>query len=420
MNKEQNNLHNEAYDDFRWYLDTAYAVKGAGEVIGLSVGYPAAGEFPLPHTVLDKLMPYEGGKEKPRPGYGWEAGSGSLRQAVIDFENLLHGTSYTKDNICMVAGASYGLNRILEQIYNDDMGVKKKLIVVAPTFYRMLGRVDRFASVVSIIGREENDFQITVDEILSNIDQDTKAVFILNPSNPTYLYYSDTFFEKIIPVLKKMGIYLIIDESGDAFFMGNHKERLKRFPPVIGSDNVIRIVTASKKYLFAEYRIGYVLAEKNFMGDKSKGFVKLIGDDIGNAPLAANEAWEQIVKHEILYLNGETCKDLDCDFEKVFSENNNRINDLRCLAIDKLKKSKYIGNVITPNTNFNICFNVINSKYKTDKELYKALLLKTDVSILPCSGLGISATKMYFRLTYGLNEAVLNDALDKFLAFIEH
>lgn len=420
MDLEKNyNLHNDAYDDFCWYLDTTYATKGSEQVIGLSVGYPAAGVFPLPHCVLDKLMPYKNGKEKPRPGYGWEAGSSSLRQSVIAFENLLHGTSYTKENICMVAGASYGLNRILEQIFGDKASTKNKLIVVAPTFYRMLGRADSYASVVSIVGKEENNFQITADEVLSSIDTGTKAIFILNPSNPTYLYYSDDFFEKIIPVLKEKGVYLIIDESGDAFFMGNHRERLKKFPSIIGLDNVIRIVTASKKYLFAEYRIGYVLAGKDFMGDKTNGFIKLIGDDIGNAPLAANEAWEQIVRHEIFYLKNEKCTDSNCDFEKVFNENNNQINELRLSTVNKLKKSKYVGNISVPNTNFNVCFNIVNSKYKTDKELYEALLLQTKVSILPCSGLGISAGKMYFRLTYGLNKVVLDDALNKFLKFIE-
>lgn len=419
MNLEKKfNLHNEAYSDFRWYLDTTYTAKGSDLIIGLSVGYPSSGVFPLPNCVLDKLMPYENGKEKPRPGYGWEAGSGSLRQSVVTFENLLHGTKYTKENICMIAGASYGLNRILEQIF-WERDMSKKLLIIAPTFYRMLGRASSYATVVSIVGKEENNFQITPEEILSSIDEDTKAVFILNPSNPTYLYYSDEFFKEVVSALKEKGVYLIIDESGDAFYMGDQKKRLKKFPSIIGSDNVARIVTASKKYLFAEYRIGYVLAGKEFMGDKTNGFVKLIGDDISNAPLAANEAWEHIVRHEILYLNDQECHDSDCDFEEVFSSNNEKANDLRLFAINKLRQSKHIGNMSIPNTNFNICFNVINSKYKTDRELYENLLKQTKVSIMPCSGLGIPAEKMYFRLTYGLPKEILSDAIDKFLNFIE-
>jgi aspartate/methionine/tyrosine aminotransferase len=419
MNSEKKyNLHNEAYGDFRWYLDTTYTAKGTDLITGLSLGYPSAGVFPLPNCVLDKLMPYENGKERPRPGYGWEAGSSSLRQSVITFENLLHGTGYTKENICMIAGASYGLNRILEQIF-EKRDMSKKLLVIAPTFYRMLGRAGSYATVVSIVGKEENNFQITPEEVLSSIDDDTKAVFILNPSNPTYLYYSDEFFNEVIPALKKKGIYLIIDESGDAFYMGDQKKRLKKFPPIIDSDNVIRIVTASKKYLFAEYRIGYVLAGKDFMGNKTEGFIKLIGDDMSNAPLAANEAWEQIVRHEIMYLNGQKCPDSGCDFEEVFSCNNEKANELRLFAINKLRQSKYVGNISIPDTNFNICFSIINSKYKTDRELYENLLSQTRVSILPCSGLGIPAEKMYFRLTYGLSKEILSDAIDKFLNFIE-
>ncbi|MEI6528588.1 MAG: pyridoxal phosphate-dependent aminotransferase [bacterium] len=415
--KINQNLHNQAYNDFRWYLDTTYTAKGSEPVIGLSVGYPAAGEFPLPNSVLDKLMPYENGREKPRPGYGWEAGSTSLRQSIVAFENLLHNVSYNNDNICMVAGASYGLNRIFEQIFKGKNN--SQLLVVAPTFYRMLGRADNYADVVSVVGREENDFQITASELLSSLDNNTKAVFILNPSNPTYIYYPDSFFEEVIPVLKSKGIYLIIDESGDAFYMGEQKERLKKFPSIIESENVIRIVTASKKYLFAEYRIGYVLAGKKFIGNKGKGFIKLIGDDIGNAPLAANEAWEQIIKHEILYLESKKCLERNCDFEIKHNKNNEIIADLRSFAIMRLRKSKKIGKIIVPNTNFNVCFKVTGTKYKNDKELYKALLSETKISILPCSGLGIPSELMYFRLTYGINKRLLNTALDKFLDFIE-
>ena len=283
----------------------------------------------------------------------------------------------------------------------------------------MLARADKHASVVSLVGSEENDFQVTAEEVIDSIDEETRAIFLLNPSNPTYVYYPDSFFEKIIPVLASKDIYLIIDESGDAFYMGDHGERLKRFPSIIGSDNVIRIVTASKKYLLAEYRIGYVLGGKGFMGNKINGFIRLIGDDIGNAPLAANEAWYQVVKHELLYLKGERCTEKGCDFETVSVDNNAHMDRLRSAVTDKLKRSNNIDHIIVTNTNFNICFKVIGSRYKSDKELYKDLLDKTHVSILPCSGLGIPSEMMYFRLTYGLCEKDIEKGLDIFLNFIK-
>lgn len=417
--KKDKKLHIKAYSDFRWYLDTTYSAKGLNKVVGLSAGYPAAGEFPLPNVILDKLRPFKNGKEKPRPGYGWEAGSGPLRRAILEFENSLHATDYKENNICMVAGASYGLSRIVEYLFSGKNDKDKKLLVISPTFYRMLNRASDYASIVSIQAQEKNDFQISAEEIIASLDKNVKAVFLLNPSNPTYLYYTDEFFNKIIPVLKKMDIYLIIDESGDAFYFDGSQDRLKKFPSLIGSNNVIRIVTASKKYLFAEYRIGYVLGGSKFMGNKKKGFIKLIGDDISNAPLAANEAWEEIVRHEILHLRGEKCQDKNCDFEDVIKKNNILMDQLRNYTAKRLRKSHKIKNIIIPKTNFNICFNIVNTPWKTDKELYQALLLETKISLLPCSGLGIPADKMYFRLTYGLNKVVLSKNLNKFLKFIE-
>ncbi|MEK4513963.1 aminotransferase class I/II-fold pyridoxal phosphate-dependent enzyme [Paenibacillus sp. FSL H8-0122] len=411
-------IHEVTYLRFREYLDLTYSQNIKQKVVALSTGYPEPGEFPLPKVILSKLAVEINGVEKPRQGYGWDAGSQPLREILIELENSLHSTNYSIRNICMVAGATYGFNRILEAIFEGENKVKK-LLVVGPTYYRMLNRVERLAQIDSVIGSEKKQFQITAEELIDSIDANTKAIFIANPTNPTYLYYSEDFFEKIIPFLEEKRIYLIIDESGDAFYQGEGDKRLKRFPAGINNKYVIRIVTASKKYLLAEYRIGYVLADETFMGDKTKGFIKIIGDDIGNAPLAVNEAWVEIALHELAVLRNEKCSCQQCDFITQMEENNRRMLYLRNLSMDHLLKSPSVENIIIPEANFNITFKINNYKYKSDIALFKALLKDSSISLLPCSGLGLDESLMYFRLTYGINEEVLNYGLDRLKKFLE-
>lgn len=403
-------LHNEAYYNFRKYLDNTYK----NGVISLSTGYPEPGEFPLPKVILAEMAAEINGIEKKRPGYGWDAGSMLLREYIVQFENMLHGTKYGVTNICMVAGATYAFNRIVETLFMNDS--KRKLMIVAPTYYRMLYKAQYYADVYSVIGQEENDFQITVDEIIENLDDNTKAIFIANPTNPTYKYYTNDFFELLIPKLKERKIYLIIDESGDAFNLGVGINRLKRFPSVLDEEYVIRIVTASKKYLYAEYRIGYVLASSTFMGDKTGGFIKNIGDDIGNAPLAINDALIKIMQEEIDLLNQRIN---DNDFWYQMNYNNQKMIALKNIAKMNLKKCYAISSIIEPDSNFNITFKIDMDNYDTDMDLFIDLVNESKISILPCSGLGVDGKLKYFRLTYGINESNLINGLNTLISFIE-
>jgi aspartate/methionine/tyrosine aminotransferase len=416
-------LHRTAYNHFRNYLDLTYAAGAGREVLGLSTGYPPAGTFPLPTCILRHLTAFEEGREKHRAGYGWEAGSRPLREALVQYENLMHGTSYGLQNICMTAGATYAFNRVMECLFEGQTS-RRDLFVVAPTFYRLLGRADRFARVFSVSGDEKNDYQITVDQVIDNLTPQTRAVFLLNPSNPTFLYYSDTFIRELIAELSRREITLIIDESGDAFCMRGPRESWTNmsFPSDVGAPNVVRIVTASKKYLLAEYRIGYVLANSEFIGDKSHGFVKLIGDDMGNPPLAGNDAWLEIVNQEIALrlgdATGSTLGTGSSDFGPVMRDNLNCVRSRRDYAVGFLREQKYIERVISPDSSFNLTFKLRHPKYNTDIEFFIGLLKETRTSVLPACGLGIDKEARWFRLTYGMPEDLLHRGLEMLKDFM--
>jgi len=404
------------YSKFRQYLDL---LSDAGDnVVPLSVGYPEPGEFPLPNNVLSALSVCKDGKEKVRPGYGWASGTSELREALALFENKIHNTNYTKENVCMVAGATYGFNRISEYLFRDMFDSRDTLMIVAPTYYYMLNRVNQYAKTVSVVGTVENNFQITVEQIVAAIDSNTKAVFIANPTNPTYLYYSNEFFERLIPILLEKNIYLIIDESGDAFYCDENHNRFYRYSSVFNSDNVIRIVTASKKYLMAEYRIGYVLASKKFMGDKLKGFINNVGDDIGNAPLSANEALMEIVNCELSLLSGQKNEKLTL-YESSLIENNKKMLHLKQLCIDYLKKCSNVKKIIYPDSNFNVTFSIFDLSNHEDINLYKLILDKANVSVLPCSGLGIDSKLLFFRISYAVEQSKLEQGMSQLCSFLE-
>jgi aspartate/methionine/tyrosine aminotransferase len=340
--KQKSQIHIVSHDVFGECVDIVYKHKNLSTLFSLSGGYPSSGLYQLPSESISILNPISKGKEKSRPGYSWEA-SGSLvvRNALIEYENMTHSTNYALSNITIVAGASYGFSRVIEYLYRSEEYSDKRdeLLVIYPTFFRMVGRASDYAKIVNLKSSKENNFQITIAEIVNALTRKTKAVFILNPSNPTYLYYTAEFMGELVEVLSKKGIFLIIDESGDTNILNSEGKNYNGISKGIDAKNVIRILTASKKYMLAEYRIGYVLGDSSIIGDKSKGLVKMLGDDMCNPPLAADVLWLDLIEHEIRELKNEKCPKIDCDYSVKFKEISSMIVSNRSYAINRLKPS---------------------------------------------------------------------------------
>lgn len=409
------NLHKKSYEIFRFYLDAVYKKNTSKPIIPLSLGYPLPGVFPLPSEALKRLSPIdEFGTEKHRPGYGWEAGSHSLRESIINYENQRHLTHYDLTNICMTAGGSYALNRVLEQIFLSRYDKKQEFIISCPTFYRMLQRSDEYAIVKNMLTQRKNLFQPTLENLIQIVSPNTKAVFICNPSNPGYNYINASDLYKIIDFLNDRKIYLIIDEVGDNFF---HSGMFK-YSKSIQSSNIIRICSSSKTFQLAEYRLGYVIGDKSFIGDKKQGFVKLIGDDIGNPPLAANEAWKYMLDQEIDWIKMDRGSP-STEYQIQTKANEEELKKKCKIVIEYLSKSAHVTDIIAPSSSFNLTFQFKSDLIKTDVDFFINLLKKKSVSLVPCSGFGFRKEEKYMRLTFAVPDSELIEGLKRIVSYLD-
>jgi aspartate/methionine/tyrosine aminotransferase len=409
------NLHKTSYQIFRHYLDVVYDKNKERPIIPLSLGYPLPGVFPLPIKALQKLSPLDKkGIEKRRPGYGWEMGSRSLRETIIEYENKRHSTHYDLSNICMSAGGSYALNRVLEYLFKHMESKKNELIVAVPTFYRMLGRVEEYAIVKNMLTRRINLYQPTISDISQYLSRNTRAIFFCNPSNPGYNYISKNNLRKLVRYLERKKVYLVIDEVGDNFFHTS----FFRYPTEIQSPYVIRICSSSKAYQLAEYRLGYVIGERNFIGNKTKGFIKLIGDDMGNPPLAANDAWQYMLREEINWIDSDRETELN-EYQKVTKANEKKLKNKCDIVVKYLRSSPYVSDIILPDSSFNLTFQFISKELTTDVNFFLQLLEKKCVSLVPCSSFGFEKKDKYMRLTFAIPDKQLEEGLKRIVSFLK-
>ncbi len=153
-----------------------------------------------------------------------------------------------------------GSDQILEFICrvflnkNDEVVLPKYSFIIYRIYSKINGAKIRYA--------KEDNFTISVDNILSCVTRKTKIVFLANPNNPTGTYINK---KKLTLLRKKLrsDILLVVD---DAYFeyvkKKDYSSGLNLFSK---SKNVITTRTFSKVYGLAGLRIGWGYGSKEII-----------------------------------------------------------------------------------------------------------------------------------------------------------
>ena len=139
--------------------------------------------------------------------------------------------------------------------------------VVLPEYSFLMYRI--YAKIVGakVLYAKENNFKISVDNILLKTSNKTKIVFIANPNNPTGTYLT---IEEIKYLRKKLKekILLVID---DAYFeYMKKKDYINGLKLFKNSKNVFILRTFSKIYGLASLRVGWGYGPKNIINELYK------------------------------------------------------------------------------------------------------------------------------------------------------
>jgi histidinol-phosphate aminotransferase len=140
-----------------------------------------------------------------------------------------------------------------------------------------------------------NRYKFDVDEILKEIDSNTKMVYLANPNNPTGTYLSHDEYKKLVDGVPEE-VLLVADE---AYF--EYAEDVPDYLPALEyrKDNVIILRTFSKAYGMAGLRIGYTIAHPDLIKEMLK--TKLTFEPTATAQAAALAAYhdEDFLKRSV-------------------------------------------------------------------------------------------------------------------------
>lgn len=157
------------------------------------------------------------------------------------------GVNY--ENVLTTNGSDMGIRYLLETFGQPG----KKVVTVSPSFE--MYRINCYLlGLVHVPVSYHEDLTISVEEILSAMDDDTRIVVLLNPNNPVGNVYTEEELQQIIARAKEVGAIVIVDEAYHYFYD-------KTFLPyALKEENVIILRTFSKLMSLAACRLGVIIS----------------------------------------------------------------------------------------------------------------------------------------------------------------
>jgi aspartate/methionine/tyrosine aminotransferase len=233
-------------------LARAKALEAEGrDIIHLEIGEP---DFPTPEPMVRAAMQAIGGGEV---HYTPALGLPELRQAIAAFYWDRYGIQVPAARVAVTPGASGALLLALGAVL--DAGDE---ILLADPGYPCNRHFARFidAAPVRIPVGPETAFQLTPQLVERHWTENTKAVLLASPSNPTGTLARDEDIRDIVSFCAARGAILIVDEIYHGLvYEGSPQTAL------VHSDQVIVINSFSKYFHMTGWRLGWLAAPAHLM-----------------------------------------------------------------------------------------------------------------------------------------------------------
>jgi len=228
------------------------------DVIDLGMGNPD-GETP-PH-IVEKLC--EAAKNPRNHRYSASKGIYKLRLAICDWYKRRFGCELDPETEAIATiGAKEGLSHLILAI----LGPGDVAFVPTPTYpIHTYSVVIAGGDVRSIPLTKSGDFFDNLYNALKLTWPPPKIIILSFPHNPTTTVVDIEFFQKIVDLAKEHNIILIHDFAyADLVFDGYIPPSLLQVP---GAKDVgVELITMSKSYNMAGWRIGFCVGNKEIVG----------------------------------------------------------------------------------------------------------------------------------------------------------
>lgn len=225
---------------------------GAENVYDFSLGNP---NLDPPEEVLEAIKEVAQDTSHMCHGYMSNAGYPEARKAMAEKTAFEQGVEVPSDSIVMAVGAAGAMNAVMKALLNPG----DEVIVPCPYFVEYDHYIHNHGGEICRVNTKP-DFSLDVSAIKNALKENTAAVLINSPNNPTGKVYSEDDIKALADILKEFGKktghfpYIIADEPYRAIIYGGRK-----VSPVFPYYNNTVVVTSFAKNLsIPGERLGYI------------------------------------------------------------------------------------------------------------------------------------------------------------------
>lgn len=357
-------------------------VSDTKDMISLTIGQP---DFSTPTHVKEaaKLA-----IDEDYTSYTHNAGDLKLRTAATDFVKEKYQLDYDESTeVIVTSGASEAIDITLRTILDENCEV----ILPGPVYpgyepiIRLCGATPVYADIT------KNQFKMTASVILPLINENTRAIILPYPSNPTGVSLSKGEIEEIADLIRGKDIFIVADEIySELSFDSQHFS--------IGSilkEQTIVINGLSKSHAMTGWRIGLLFAPEKI----AKHILKVHQYNVTCASSISQMAALQALTKGIddaLPMKEEYKKRRDYVFQR-----------LKAMNLE----------VVKPNGAFYF-FVKIPSKQISSFDFCLQLVKQSGVAVVPGSAFS-SYGEGYFRLSFAYSMTTLEEGLNRLASFLE-
>ena len=278
-------LEHVAYDIRGPILDEANRMMANGEkILRLNTGNPAEFGFTAPDEVIRDLIVNARNSE----AYSDSKGIFSARKAIMQYCQLKGFPHVDIDDIYLGNGVSEMISISLQALLDDG----DEVLVPMPDY-------PLWTACISLAGGnavhyrcdEQANWYPDIDDIKSKITSNTKAIVVINLTNPTGALYSEDLLKEIVENARQNDMIIIEDENYDRLVMDGQKHTaIASLAPDVFC---VSMNGLSKSHRICGFRVGWMVLS----GPKAnvRGYIEGL-NMLANMRLCANVLGQHVVQ----------------------------------------------------------------------------------------------------------------------------
>ena len=235
------------------------ARKRGEDIIDFGMGNP---DGATPKHIVDKLI--EAAQKTPTHRYSLSRGLPRLRKSICDWYKRRYSVSLDPETEAIVTiGSKEGIAHLCLAMLDDQDTVA----VPNPSYpIHIFGPVIAGSRIQSIPldDTDEATLIATLERELPRMNPLPKLLILNFPANPTTQCVDLAFFERLVPLCKDLGIYIVHDLAyADLVFDGYRAPSILEVPGA--KDIAVEFFTLSKSYNMPGWRVGFMVGNKKLV-----------------------------------------------------------------------------------------------------------------------------------------------------------